>query len=62
MRSSARDGHISSGKESHWSTAPELSHGVHHYATADFGLTDDEIREAFGDYVVRFDLLAKGTP
>jgi hypothetical protein len=36
--------------------APELSHGTHNYNVADFGLTEDEIREAFGDYVDRFDL------
>jgi hypothetical protein len=36
---------------------PELQHGVHRYDVADFGLTKDEIRERFGDYVERFDLL-----
>ncbi len=35
---------------------PELSHGVHQYSVADFGLTEDEIRERFGDYIDRFDL------
>ncbi len=35
---------------------PELSHGVHRYNVADFGLSEDEIRERFGDYIDRFDL------
>jgi hypothetical protein len=38
---------------------PEMSHGVHRYDVADFGMTQDEIRERFGDYVERFDLLEK---
>ena len=36
---------------------PELSHGIHRYNIADFGLTEEEVRERFGDYVQRFDLL-----
>jgi hypothetical protein len=36
---------------------PEMQHGVHRYDVADFGLTEAEIRERFGDYVERFDLL-----
>ena len=36
---------------------PELAHGAHRYALADFGLTADSVREAFGDYVQRFDLV-----
>jgi hypothetical protein len=36
---------------------PELSHGVHRYNVADFGMTEDGIRERFGDYTARFDLL-----
>ena len=36
---------------------PELQHGVHRYDVADFGLTKEEIRERFGDYVERFDLV-----
>lgn len=36
---------------------PELQHGVHRYDVADFGLTKAEIRERFGDYVQKFDLL-----
>lgn len=38
---------------------PELSHGVHRYDVKDFGLTEDEVREWFGDYVQRFGLLEK---
>jgi hypothetical protein len=36
---------------------PEMQHGVHRYDVADFGLSKEEIRERFGDYVERFDLL-----
>ena len=35
---------------------PELANGVHRYDIADFGMTEDEVREQFGDYVSRFDL------
>jgi hypothetical protein len=35
---------------------PELAHGVHRYDVADFGMTEEDIRERFGDYVGRFDL------
>jgi hypothetical protein len=40
---------------------PERSHGIHRYDVTDFGLTEAEIRERFGDYVERFDL-APGKP
>lgn len=40
---------------------PELQHGVHRYSIADFGMTDAEAREPFGDYVQRFDLVETGT-
>ncbi len=40
---------------------PELSHGVHRYDIADFGMTADEVRERFGDYVSRYDLLESVT-
>ena len=36
--------------------APELAHGKHRYDVADFGLTEDGIREQFGSYVDRFEL------
>ncbi|MCB2073550.1 MAG: sulfotransferase [Novosphingobium sp.] len=36
--------------------APEAVHGAHSYRATDFGLTEDEIREQFGDYLDRFDL------
>ena len=35
----------------------ELAHGAHRYALGDFGLTAEAVRERFGDYVGRFDLL-----
>jgi hypothetical protein len=38
---------------------PELQHGVHHYDLADFGMSADQVREQFGDYVQRFDLVEK---
>ncbi len=36
---------------------PELAHGVHRYDIANFGMGEDEVREQFGDYVQRFDLV-----
>ena len=36
---------------------PELAHGVHRYDIADYGLSEDEAREPFGDYIARFELL-----
>lgn len=39
---------------------PELSHGVHRYSIADYGMTEEEAREPFGDYVQRFDLVERG--
>lgn len=36
---------------------PELARGAHRYNIADFGMTEDEAREPFGDYVQRYDLL-----
>lgn len=36
---------------------PELQHGVHRYSITDFGMTEEEAREPFGDYIQRFDLL-----
>ncbi len=38
---------------------PELARGVHRYAIADYGMTEEEAREPFGDYVRRFDLVEK---
>ena len=35
---------------------PELAHGVHRYAAADFGLGEEEIREIFSSYIAAFDL------
>jgi hypothetical protein len=32
---------------------------VHHYDLADFGMSADQVREQFGDYVQRFDLVEK---
>jgi len=38
---------------------PELSHGVHRYNIADFGMTETQARAPFGDYIKRFDLLSE---
>jgi len=38
---------------------PELSHGVHRYNIADFGMSEDEAREPFADYIRQYDLLEK---
>jgi len=36
---------------------PELSHGTHRYDVADYGLSENEIRARFGDYVDQFGLM-----
>ncbi|MDE8652404.1 sulfotransferase family protein [Novosphingobium album (ex Liu et al. 2023)] len=36
---------------------PELAHGVHRYRIEDYGMTADEAREPFGDYIQRYDLV-----
>ena len=36
---------------------PELAHGPHRYSLADYGLSAEAIREPFGGYVERFNLL-----
>ncbi|MBU6206884.1 MAG: sulfotransferase [Alphaproteobacteria bacterium] len=36
---------------------PERAHGVHRYSIADYGMTEDEARAPFADYIARFDLL-----
>ncbi|TCM16093.1 sulfotransferase family protein [Novosphingobium sp. PhB165] len=38
---------------------PELQHGVHRYAIADYGMTEEQARAPFGDYIQRFDLVEK---
>lgn len=38
---------------------PERQHGAHRYDIADFGMTEAQIRERFGDYIERFDLAPK---
>lgn len=39
---------------------PELQHGVHRYSIADYGMTPEQARAPFGDYIERFDLVEKG--
>jgi hypothetical protein len=36
---------------------PELQFGAHRYDIADFGMTENEVREPFGDYIKQFDLV-----
>ena len=38
---------------------PELARGVHRYSITDYGMTEEQAREPFGDYVQRFDLVEK---
>jgi hypothetical protein len=38
---------------------PELSHGVHRYSIADYGMTVEQARAPFGDYIQRYDLVEK---
>jgi hypothetical protein len=35
---------------------PELSHGVHRYDIADYGMTEAQVREPFTDYIQRYEL------
>jgi len=39
---------------------PELARGVHRYSIADYGMTEEEAREPFGDYIQRYDLVEAG--
>jgi Sulfotransferase family len=36
---------------------PELSHGMHRYDIADYGMSEQEVREPFRDYIQRYDLV-----
>lgn len=49
---------VAAAMEQRIEAAPERQHGVHRYDVADFNITKEAIRERFGDYVERFDLLA----
>lgn len=35
---------------------PELAHGVHRYDITEFGMTEDEVRAPFGEYIANFGL------
>ena len=50
---------VRSAMEQRITDDPERQHGVHRYQVADFGLSEDEIRARFGDYIDRFDLAPK---
>lgn len=47
---------VRAAMEERMAARPELSHGVHRYDIADFGLTENGVRERFGDYVQAFGL------
>ena len=36
---------------------PELSRGVHRYDIADYGMSEEEVRDPFRDYIARYDLV-----
>jgi hypothetical protein len=38
---------------------PERQHGVHRYDIADFGITEDQVRARFGDYIDHFNLISE---
>lgn len=40
---------------------PERQHGAHRYDITEFGMTQEAIRERFGDYIQRFDLVETRT-
>ena len=50
---------VRAGFEQRIKEKPELSHGTHRYDIADYGMTEDEVREPYGDYIKRYDLLEK---
>jgi hypothetical protein len=39
---------------------PELARGEHRYNIANYGMTEEEARAPFGDYIERYDLVEKG--
>jgi hypothetical protein len=39
---------------------PELQHGAHRYEVTEYGMTEAEVRERFGDYMTRHDLGLRG--
>jgi hypothetical protein len=36
---------------------PELAHGLHRYDVTDYGMTEDQVREPFDDYIKRYGLV-----
>jgi hypothetical protein len=38
---------------------PELARGVHRYSITDYGMTEEEARAPFGDYIDRYDLVER---
>ena len=53
---------VASAMEQRIQAAPERSHGEHRYDVRDFGMSEDGIRERYGDYVERFDLKLPDEP
>ena len=48
---------LRSGMTQRIAARPELSHGTHRYDIGDYGMNEEEVRQRFGDYVQRYDLL-----
>lgn len=46
--------------ESRIAEKPELKRGSHRYDIADYAMSEEEVREQFGDYVERFELIEQG--
>jgi hypothetical protein len=51
---------VEAAMEARIAAAPEKAHGEHRYDVADFGMTEDDVRDRFGDYVDRFGLRPGG--
>jgi hypothetical protein len=49
--------HIRSTMIQRTNEKPELQHGVHNYNIADYGMTEEEVRAPFSDYVKRYGLM-----
>jgi hypothetical protein len=51
---------VEAAMEARIAAAPEKAHGEHRYDVADFGMSEDDVRDRFGDYVDRFGLRPGG--
>jgi hypothetical protein len=48
---------VAAAMRAHGAAPDGAGHAGHRYDIADYGMTEDAVREAFGDYVQRFDLV-----